>query len=71
MQNSVYQVWIGVDVAARKLDLYDLQREHHQVIENDLLAISSFISQLSRLRKKLGPDVIETERGLGYRLGTP
>lgn len=52
MQNSVYQVWIGVDVAARKLDLYDLQREHHQVIENDLLAISSFISQLSRLRKK-------------------
>jgi two-component system OmpR family response regulator len=26
---------------------------------------------VSRLRKKLGPDVIETERGLGYRLGTP
>jgi two-component system OmpR family response regulator len=26
---------------------------------------------VSRLRKKLGPGVIETERGLGYRLGTP
>lgn len=26
---------------------------------------------VSRLRKKLGRDVIETERGLGYRLGTP
>lgn len=25
---------------------------------------------VSRLRKKLGADVIETERGLGYRLGT-
>jgi two-component system OmpR family response regulator len=26
---------------------------------------------VSRLRKKLGGDVIETERGLGYRLGAP
>lgn len=26
---------------------------------------------VSRLRKKLGADVIETERGLGYRLGAP
>jgi two-component system OmpR family response regulator len=26
---------------------------------------------VSRLRKKLGADVIETERGLGYRLGHP
>lgn len=26
---------------------------------------------VSRLRKKLGSDVIETERGLGYRLGAP
>lgn len=26
---------------------------------------------VSRLRKKLGADVIETERGLGYRLGRP
>jgi two-component system OmpR family response regulator len=26
---------------------------------------------VSRLRKKLGAGVIETERGLGYRLGTP
>jgi two-component system OmpR family response regulator len=26
---------------------------------------------VSRLRKKLGPQVIETERGLGYRLGKP
>jgi two-component system, OmpR family, response regulator len=25
---------------------------------------------ISRLRKKLGPQVIETERGMGYRLGT-
>ncbi len=26
---------------------------------------------VSRLRKKLGPEIITTERGLGYRLGTP
>jgi two-component system OmpR family response regulator len=26
---------------------------------------------VSRLRKKLGPRVIETERGMGYRLGAP
>ncbi|MCU0853594.1 MAG: response regulator transcription factor [Rhodobacteraceae bacterium] len=26
---------------------------------------------VSRLRKKLGPQIIETERGLGYRLGRP
>ncbi len=26
---------------------------------------------VSRLRKKLGPGIIETERGLGYRLGRP
>ena len=26
---------------------------------------------VSRLRKKLGADIVETERGLGYRLGTP
>lgn len=26
---------------------------------------------VSRLRKKLGNDVIDTERGLGYRLGAP
>jgi two-component system OmpR family response regulator len=26
---------------------------------------------VSRLRKKLGPQIIETERGLGYRLGKP
>jgi two-component system, OmpR family, response regulator len=26
---------------------------------------------VSRLRRKLGPNVIETERGLGYRLGKP
>jgi two-component system OmpR family response regulator len=26
---------------------------------------------ISRLRKKLGSDIIETERGLGYRLGAP
>ncbi len=26
---------------------------------------------VSRLRKKLGADVIETERGLGYRMGQP
>lgn len=26
---------------------------------------------VSRLRKKLGPEVIQTERGMGYRLGKP
>jgi two-component system OmpR family response regulator len=26
---------------------------------------------VSRLRKKLGAQIIETERGMGYRLGSP
>jgi len=26
---------------------------------------------VSRIRKKLGSGIIETERGLGYRLGAP
>ncbi|MDX0451712.1 DNA-binding response regulator [Sinorhizobium medicae] len=33
--------------------------------------INTIEVHVSRLRKKLGPGVIETEPGLGYRLGTP
>ena len=46
-------------------------------LEEKLYAFGSEIESntievhVSRLRKKLGPTVIETERGMGYRLGTP
>ena len=39
--------------------LYDFESE----IESNTIEV-----HVSRLRKKLGPDLIETERGLGYRL---
>lgn len=44
-------------------------------LEDKLYAFGSEVESntievhVSRLRKKLGPDIIETERGLGYRLG--
>lgn len=46
-------------------------------LEEKLYAFDSEIESntievhVSRLRKKLGPQVIETERGMGYRLGVP
>lgn len=46
-------------------------------LEEKLYAFGSEIESntievhVSRLRKKLGPAVIQTQRGLGYRLGTP
>ncbi|RXF75576.1 response regulator transcription factor [Hansschlegelia zhihuaiae] len=42
--------------------LYAFDRE----IESNTIEV-----HVSRLRKKLGPGVIHTERGLGYRLGSP
>ena len=39
--------------------LYDFDSE----IESNTIEV-----HVSRLRKKLGPDLIQTERGLGYRL---
>jgi two-component system, OmpR family, response regulator len=42
--------------------LYSFDRE----IESNAIEV-----HISRLRKKLGANVIETERGLGYRLGRP
>lgn len=42
--------------------LYDFDAE----VESNTIEV-----HVSRLRKKLGPQVIETERGLGYRLGKP
>ncbi|SLN63026.1 response regulator transcription factor [Roseisalinus antarcticus] len=46
-------------------------------LEDKLYAFASEVESntievhVSRLRKKLGAKVIETERGMGYRLGTP
>lgn len=45
MYHSKYHNVIGVDVASRKLDLHDLQKNKHQVIDNDLPAIQRFVRQ--------------------------
>ena len=42
--------------------LYDLDAE----IDSNAIEV-----HVSRIRKKLGPAIIETERGMGYRLGKP
>ena len=45
MFHSKYHNVIGIDVASRKLDLHDLQNGKHQVIDNDLPAIRTFVRQ--------------------------
>jgi two-component system, OmpR family, response regulator len=46
-------------------------------LEDKLYAFDSEVESntievhVSRLRKKLGSDIIQTERGMGYRLGKP
>jgi two-component system OmpR family response regulator len=46
-------------------------------IEDQIYAFDSEVESntievyVSRLRKKLGKDVVQTLRGMGYRLGTP
>ncbi|MEZ5751593.1 MAG: response regulator transcription factor [Paracoccaceae bacterium] len=47
-----------------KAQLEDKLYAFHAEIESNTIEV-----HVSRLRKKLGPSIIETERGLGYRLG--
>jgi len=47
------------------------QLEEHLYSFNDSIESNTIEVHVSRLRKKLGRWVVDTERGLGYRLGTP
>lgn len=80
---SVRRAGRAVQLTAREWVLFEafLQRPGQLLskaqLEEMLYAFGSEIESnaievhVSRLRKKLGTKVIETERGLGYRLGTP
>ena len=46
------------------------QLEEHLYSFDDVIESNTIEVHISRLRKKLGRDLIETERGLGYRLAT-
>lgn len=72
-----------VALTAREWALFDAflarpgQLLSKALLEEKLYAFDSEVESntievhVSRLRKKLGNEVIDTERGLGYRLGTP
>jgi two-component system OmpR family response regulator len=80
---SVRRAGRAVQLTAREWVLFEafLQRPGQLLskaqLEEMLYSFGSEIESnaievhVSRLRKKLGTGVIETERGLGYRLGTP
>jgi len=48
--NSKYQQIIGVDVASRKLDVFDTSTNRHQVIKNSLDTITEFAKQIADQR---------------------
>ena len=54
---------LSKDMVIRRLDL--MERVYEGDVDNDS---NSFDVILGRLRKKIGPDLIETVRGRGYRL---
>ena len=72
-----------IDLSQREWIIFEalLQRPSQIVsksqIEDQIYAFDSEVESntievyVSRLRKKLGKDVVQTLRGLGYRLGTP
>lgn len=47
MMNSKHQRIIGVDVASRKLDIFDTNTDRYQVIKNTSETISEFVKQLA------------------------
>lgn len=77
---AVYREGVRVDLTQREWQVLEalLQRGGRVVSKNDLealmlgmggeLASNSLEVHISRLRRKLGADVIETVRGLGYRV---
>ena len=72
-----------IDLSQREWIIFEalLQRpgqiESKSQIEDQIYAFDSEVESntievyVSRLRKKLGKDVVQTLRGMGYRLGTP
>ncbi|MBB4302785.1 two-component system OmpR family response regulator [Rhodobium orientis] len=58
-------------VQARGRLLSKAQLEEHLYSFDDVIESNTIEVHISRLRKKLGRELIETERGLGYRLATP
>jgi two-component system OmpR family response regulator len=80
---SIYRSGQPVQLTAREWALFEafLSRPGQLLskaqLEDKLYTFSSEIESntievhVSRLRKKLGPQIIETERGMGYRLGAP
>ena len=72
-----------IDLSQREWIIFEalLQRPGQIVsksqIEDQIYAFDSEVESntievyVSRLRKKLGKDVVQTLRGMGYRLGTP
>ncbi|MEJ6479113.1 MAG: response regulator transcription factor [Octadecabacter sp.] len=79
---SVHKNGKAVQLTAREWALFDAflarpgQLLSKTQLEDKLYAFGAEIESntievhVSRLRKKLGADVIQTERGMGYRLGT-
>jgi two-component system OmpR family response regulator len=80
---SVHRAGKPIALTAREWALFDAflarpgQLLSKSQLEEKLYAFDSEVESntievhVSRLRKKLGNDVIDTERGLGYRLGVP
>ncbi|OYZ89545.1 MAG: DNA-binding response regulator, partial [Xanthobacter sp. 17-67-6] len=80
---SVRRAGQTVALTAREWALFDafVQRPHQLMskpqLEERLYSFDAEVESntievyVGRLRKKLGADVIETVRGMGYRLGTP
>lgn len=48
MLHSKYQRIIGVDVASRKLDVFDTSTNQHQVIKNSIDSITEFVKEFDR-----------------------
>lgn len=80
---SVHRSGKRIDLTAREWALFEafVQRPNMLIskgqLEERLYAFGAEVESntievyVGRLRKKLGADAIETQRGLGYRLGTP
>ena len=78
----VVAVWISVRLAFRPLErfraqLADRGRGNLTPVEavglpDEITPVAASVNALiGRLRRKLGADIIETVRGMGYRLGSP
>jgi transposase len=62
-----YATFIGVDVASRKLDIYDSSRREACIIENQEDSIAPFVKKLARKRRKVLV-VMEATGGYEQRL---